>query len=142
MRVARVVKKMPEGLRAGSSLRTAKVAVSITMSRSSSRLEIHTSSPLGVNSMCRIARPGLRVRTTFMVGTSMTWTVSLCGKAKFTHTRRPDGSAITNTGWPCTAMAASCCQLRLSATSTSGCPMAGKKAWSPAMLQPRRCGIL
>jgi hypothetical protein len=47
--------------------------------------------------MCSTARPGRSSCTTFICGTSITCTVPLCGKAKFTHTRRPPGCATANT---------------------------------------------
>ena len=86
MRWPRALKKMPEGASTGSSRRTAKVAVSTTVTRLLSRAESHTSSPRGVNSMCSTALPGLKVCTTRLSTVSITCTHSLSGKAKLTHT--------------------------------------------------------
>ena len=52
------------------------------------------------------------------------------------------GCAITNTGWPCTGTRATSRHPRRSTTSTSWRPTAGRKARSPAMAHPSRCGIL
>ena len=64
MRAAREVKKMPLGEGTSKRAKVAKLRVSITLTRWSSRLLIQTLSPRGVNSMCSTALPGVSVCTT------------------------------------------------------------------------------
>ena len=74
MRAAREVKKMPLGESMASVAVVAKVWVSMTLTRWSSRELIYTASPRGVNSMCSTALPGSNVRTMACVVVSMTCT--------------------------------------------------------------------
>ena len=65
---------MPLGESTVSVAWVAKLWVSITLTRLSSRELIQMASPRGVNSMCKTALPGSKVRTMVYVVVSMTCT--------------------------------------------------------------------
>jgi protein NirF len=62
---------------------------------SSSRADTQACSPRGVNSMCSTALPGRSSAATARLGTSTTWTTSLSGWAKLTHTSRGEQAWVS-----------------------------------------------